>query len=106
VQQKGIDVVVSLFSPSGEKLREVDSPHVYLDAERLSYVINETGSYQIEVKSPSKRDVPGKYQVRIEQFRIASQQDKDLIESERLYDEMITLFTNNELDQAISLIKQ
>ena len=35
VEQRGIDVVVSLFSPEGKKLAEVDSPNGAVGPERL-----------------------------------------------------------------------
>ncbi|HNH85452.1 MAG TPA: hypothetical protein PL157_24000, partial [Acidobacteriota bacterium] len=49
VEQKGIDVVVRLLGPDGTKLAEVDSPNGTQGPEPLSSIVEQSGSYTLEV---------------------------------------------------------
>ena len=65
VEQKGIDVVVTLFDSKNKKLAEVDSPNGTQGAEPLSMIIETTGNYRLEVRSPEKTAAAGRYEVKI-----------------------------------------
>ncbi len=54
VEQKGVDVVVTLFDSGNKKLAEVDSPNGTQGAEPLSIIIETTGNYRLEVRSLKK----------------------------------------------------
>ncbi|MCI0563011.1 MAG: PPC domain-containing protein, partial [Nitrososphaera sp.] len=51
VDQRGIDVVVTLFAPDGKQLTEVDSPNGTQGPEPISEVVEVSGRYQLKVRS-------------------------------------------------------
>src|SRR6185503_260023 len=54
VEQKGIDVVVTLFAPDGQKISEVDSPNGTQGPEPIKAVAAAAGDYRLEVRSLEK----------------------------------------------------
>src|SRR5215813_7815179 len=51
VEQRGVDVVVTLLSPDGKKLIEVDSPNGAQGPEPLQWIVEAPGTYWLEVRS-------------------------------------------------------
>src|SRR5689334_20680014 len=87
VEQKGIDVVVMLFAPTGQKLAEVDSPNGTQGPEPVSWIAQAGGMYQLKVKSLEDKAAPGRYEIRVEELRDATPKDRDRIEAERAFAE-------------------
>jgi hypothetical protein len=54
VDQRGVDVLVTLFAPDGEKRIEVDSPTGTAESEILSTIAAAAGTYRIEVSALDK----------------------------------------------------
>ncbi len=79
VEQRGIDVVVALFAPDGKKIAEVDSPNGTQGEEPVSIVAETAGNYRLEVRSLEPKAPAGRYQVKIEELRTGTQQDKNQI---------------------------
>ena len=52
VQQRGIDVVVSLMAPDGTKLAESDSDNGNFGPEPASLIAGASGQYLVEIRSP------------------------------------------------------
>ena len=78
VAQKGIDVVVHLFGPDGEKITEVNSPTGTRGSEVLTVVAPTTGSYLLEIRPfeggmPADEAVTKSYEVRIEEVLTAEE---------------------------------
>jgi len=85
LEQVGIDVVVRLLDPLGEKVAEVDD---HSDGpERLSEVAGGAGAYRLEVTSGDKDASPGRYRLRIEELRPAREIDSVRVKAERGHDE-------------------
>jgi CHAT domain-containing protein/Tfp pilus assembly protein PilF len=83
VDQKGIDVVVTLFDPAGKKLVEVNSRGGAYLPERLSIIVDTSGSYRLEVR-PAQQDAPtGRYEVKVAELRMAIAQDQTRVTAER-----------------------
>ena len=82
VEQRGIDVVVRLFAPNGEKLIEVDSPNGTQGPEALSFIASAPGSYRLEVRALDKDAALGRYQIKVEESRIVAVEDKRRIAGE------------------------
>ncbi len=74
VDQRGIDVALTLFGPDEKKLAEVDSPNYWQGPEPLSVIAEATGNYRLEVRSVEKTAVPGRYEARIAELRTATEQ--------------------------------
>lgn len=87
VDQRGIDVVVALFGPDGKKQAEVDSPGGTSGIEPIFWVAQISGNYRIDVQSPDKEAASGRYEIRIEELRAATPQDKNMITAQNAYAE-------------------
>lgn len=85
VEQRGIDVVVTLFGPDGQKLTEVDSPNGAQGPEPILLVTKTAGSYRLEVRSLDKDAAAGRYEAKIEVLRSATAQDASRIITHRLF---------------------
>jgi CHAT domain-containing protein/tetratricopeptide (TPR) repeat protein len=85
VEQRGIDVVVTLFGTDNQKLIEMDSPNSTLGPEPVSYVAEQSGNYRVEVRSPDKGAAAGRYEIKIAELRAASPQDKSRVMAARIF---------------------
>jgi len=104
VQQRGIDLLVTLRDPKGATVSEMDGLQTPSDMEELSYEAAATGQYVVEVRAKGPSSNTGRYEVRIQRSNAASQQERARIAAERLYMEAIQLAgqpRNAGLEQAI-----
>jgi len=83
VEQKGIDVVVALFTPDGKKVAEVDSPNGKQGPEPISVLSGAAGNYRLEVRSLEAHAEAGRYQAKVEELRAAKLQDKSRIAAQQ-----------------------
>jgi len=77
VEQRGVDVVVSIYSPGGKKLGEYDSPNGADGPENVSFVTLDKGPYRIQV-TPLDREseaAAGRYQIKIIELRAATDEE-------------------------------
>jgi hypothetical protein len=87
VEQRGIDVAVALFTPDGKKIIEVDSNQTTVGAEAISLIAEAAGAYRIETRSAGKMAQTGLYQVKIEELREATAEDKYRVAAESVFRE-------------------
>lgn len=80
VEQRGIDVVVTVVGPAGERLAEVDSPTGTSGAETVELAVAKSGIHRLEVRpweDPTPRGTPeepsGRYEIRLEELLTAEQ---------------------------------
>ena len=75
VNQRGIDVVVRVFAPEGEKIADIDSPNGKQGDEPVALEAKATGTYRIEVSSLEKVTTgpAGRYEIRINEILSAEQ---------------------------------
>jgi tetratricopeptide (TPR) repeat protein len=87
VSQRGIDVLVALFTPDGKKIVEVDRNHwLGLDeSESISTISEMPGAYLIEARSPEKTAKTGRYEIKVEELRAATAEDKYRVAGELVY---------------------
>jgi tetratricopeptide (TPR) repeat protein/CHAT domain-containing protein len=85
VDQRGIDVVVTLYAPDGKRLTEVDSPNGAHGPEPVSLIAETNGTYRLEVRSLEENAEPGKYEVKIEALRQATPLDSYRVRAEKNY---------------------
>lgn len=85
--QQGIDVALRLFAPGDHELIFMDSPNDDWGPERASEVAEAAGDYRVEVKSANAKAKPGRYEMRIEELRPATPQDRTRVAAERTYAE-------------------
>jgi len=84
VDQRGVDVTLTLFSPDGVKLREFDNRLSERGTERASFIAKRAGTYRIEVQSLRKTAPPGNYQIRLEELHPGDQQARAIDAAEQL----------------------
>jgi CHAT domain-containing protein/Tfp pilus assembly protein PilF len=87
VEQHGIDVVVRLFGPDGRQLVEMDSPTGTEGAETVSFIADVGGTYRVEIAPVEREAAPGRYIVRMEELRPATERDRTRIAAERAFAE-------------------
>lgn len=86
VDQQGIDVVLVLLGADGKPLLEVDNNlSGTRGMETVSLLAEASGSYQFNVRSFEKDAAAGKYELRIEDLRTATDSDRTRVAAERAY---------------------
>src|SRR6266498_2373921 len=76
VGQQGIDVALALFAPDGKKIIEVDGERVTGGLETISAIAEAPGAYRIEVRSVDKMRQTGRYEIKVDELRDATTEDK------------------------------
>jgi len=77
VDQRGIDVIVRVFSPGGRKLGEFDSPNGDEGPENVAVLAVDAGVYRVEV-APLGQNLnppPGKYEIKVTEVRKATEEE-------------------------------
>lgn len=88
VEQRGVNVALTLFGPQGDKLAEADRSRTTQGTESLSVVAESAGDYRLEVRA-SETDVAaaGRYEARIAEAREATTRDRSRAAAERMLEE-------------------
>jgi len=90
--QKGVDVVLKLYSPGGELLLEHDSPNGADGPELLSCLADAAGTYKLAVSVWGLTEVKeGSYTIELKALRQSTPQDRQRIAAETLFREAATL---------------
>jgi CHAT domain-containing protein/predicted negative regulator of RcsB-dependent stress response len=87
VEQRGIDVAVALFTPDGKKICDVDGERTTVGSETVSAIAEAAGAYGIEARSPEKTARTGRYEIKVEELREATVEDKYRVAADALYRE-------------------
>jgi tetratricopeptide (TPR) repeat protein len=98
VEQHGIDVVVRLFGPDGRQLVEMDSPTGTQGAETVSFIADVGGTYRVEIAPLEREAAPGRYIVRMEELRPATERDRTRLAAERAFAEAERLADQKNVD--------
>ncbi len=84
VEQRGIDVMLSLHGPDGQPVTEVDNESGTDGVEQISVVAAASEEHQFQIRARDK-DASGRYQVRIAEWRAATRQDEVRVAAERSF---------------------
>ncbi|MGH9754503.1 MAG: CHAT domain-containing tetratricopeptide repeat protein [Blastocatellia bacterium] len=87
VDQRGIDVIVTLFGPNGEQIFKMDSPNGVEGPEPVFTITETSGTYRLEVQSLENNAPAGRYEVKIADLRIATSQDRKRVLAESAFAE-------------------
>jgi CHAT domain-containing protein/Tfp pilus assembly protein PilF len=87
VNQKGIDALVAMYSPDGKKVGEVDSKQATVGSETISAIAESAGAYRVEARSVEKTAKTGRYEIKVEELREATAEDKYRVAAESLFRE-------------------
>lgn len=105
VEQRGVDVVITIFSPEGARVREVDERHGERGPERASLIAKGGGKFRIEVRAVRKTALLGNYLISVEEMHSADDQARAIDAAEQLIAEGNTLRASSakdSLSQAIA----
>ncbi|MBI1762730.1 MAG: tetratricopeptide repeat protein [Acidobacteria bacterium] len=113
VEQRGIDVVVTLSGPDGKQLLEVDSPNGSQGTEPVLWVAEVGGTYRLEVRSLEKTAKTGRYEAKLNEAHPATASDRAqvakslaLLEVTQLDAEASTLRNAGQYDKALPLAER
>jgi CHAT domain-containing protein/Tfp pilus assembly protein PilF len=106
VKQDGIDVVVQVSGLDGKQILEFDSESRLQGEESVSLVAEATGIYVLRVRPRYRRAATGSYQVRIEELRTATENDRALQEARKLFDESRKLGRLGQYGEALPFIER
>ncbi len=81
--QRGINLIIALYGPDGGKIADLDSPVGAHGPEPVSLIAETSGSYRLEARPWQKNLPKGRYEVRIEEIRAATPQDRTRVTAER-----------------------
>jgi len=87
VDQRGINLIVTLFDPNGKIIAERDSWAGLYGTENASLVSETAGNHRLEIRSKQKAAPTGQYEVRIVERRTVTPQDEIQIAAERTFAE-------------------
>jgi len=76
VEQRGIDLMVQVASPSGKSLGDFDSPNGNDGPENISFVAATAGTYRLTIAPLNRQDqTSGGYEIKIVELRQATEQE-------------------------------
>jgi CHAT domain-containing protein/Tfp pilus assembly protein PilF len=102
IEQDGIDVMARLLGPDGELIMEFDSEIRLRGPETLEQVAEAEGDYCLVVQPKQKGAQAGRYEIRIEELRAATENDRALQEARKLYMKANDLRAAGKYDEALS----
>jgi CHAT domain-containing protein/Tfp pilus assembly protein PilF len=101
IEQQGIDVVARLVGPDGEQIMEFDSERRPRGQETVEHVAEAEGDYRLVVQPRQKAASADAYEIRIEELRVATENDLALQQAYKLYKKAIALRNAGKYDEAL-----
>ncbi|HKQ91325.1 MAG TPA: tetratricopeptide repeat protein, partial [Blastocatellia bacterium] len=105
VSQRGIDVVVALYTPDSKKIDDADSEHTTEGSEAISAIAEAAGFYLVEVSSAEKTAQTGRYEIKVKELRAATAEDKYRVAGETVFREAERLEKGTREDKRKSIEK-
>jgi CHAT domain-containing protein/Tfp pilus assembly protein PilF len=109
IEQQGIDIVAQVSSPDGAMIQEMDSESRPRGQEQASLVAEAAGDYRLIVRpKQAKQDgsAAGSYEIRIDELRAATEDDRALQEAGKLLKEFVKLHGAGKQDEAMPLVER
>ena len=94
VGQKGMDILARLFGIDGKQIAEFDSELRLKGEENVELIAQTSGNYKVEIEG---KDQPGRYEIRLAELRIATNNDRSLEDARKLIRESNQLLGNGDL---------
>ena len=89
VEQIGIDVALKLLDPAGQVVVALDGPNGRFGPEEIVVVTESSGTYRLEIASPSTTAASGQYKISIIDLRTPTDADRERVAAESLYVEAV-----------------
>jgi CHAT domain-containing protein len=87
VEQRGIDVTLTLTNASGKKVAEHDGMNDEYGPELLSFTTQEPGDYVLKIASLKPDAAAGRYDLSVDALREPTDEDRARARAERVFDE-------------------
>ena len=82
VDQRGVNVVITVNGSDGTSFFEVDTPHSNHGPERVAILADSPATYRVEVESQTK--AIARYEIKLEELRPATRQDLKRVAAQKL----------------------
>ena len=105
IEQRGLDVLVSLVGPDGQPLTDFDSEMRPQGPETAAWVAEEAGTYRLNVVGKQK-GAAGRYGVQVIERRAATEDDRALYQAHRGIAEFARLIRAGKYDDARPVIER
>jgi len=107
VIQEGIDLVIDVYKPNGQHLKQIDSPNGVNGSEPIDITSNQSGKYKFVIHSLDKDSKKGKYSIKVEQIMSLEDNTKRItkkeLQTETLYNLWeSSLIDHNAIDEFVS----
>lgn len=106
VEQRGVDVVLTLIGPDGKRLAQFDSDSRPQGQETIAQIAEAAGRYQLEVAARRPNAPAGSYALRLVALRAATEQDRTAQEATRLSAEALRLAGTGKPNDALPLAER
>ena len=101
VEQRGVDVTMTLVAPDGVKQADVNDARGTSGIETLTVIAAAAGDYQLEVRTADKNADGGQYEVKIVDVRAPTAAERTLEEARRLTEASRGLRQKGKYDEAL-----
>jgi CHAT domain-containing protein/Tfp pilus assembly protein PilF len=91
VDQRGIDLVEVPSGPDGQTLAAIDGPNGTQGPEPVLLLAETGGSYSLEVRASNATAGPGRYEIRLEELRPATPQDRSRVDAQQRFMQALTV---------------
>ncbi|HXG82549.1 MAG TPA: tetratricopeptide repeat protein [Pyrinomonadaceae bacterium] len=85
VEQRDVDVITKVFTPTGELVGEFATPTSGRGTEAIRIGTETAGEYRIEIYTLSERAEPGEYKLEIAAFHPLAERDRKVISAVKLH---------------------
>jgi len=106
IEQDGIDVAARLLGPDGKQIMRSDTESRLRGSETVEHVAEAEGDYRLVVQPGRKETPAGAYEIRIEELRAATENDRALHEARKLYKKASDLRIAGKYDEALPYIER
>ncbi|MDQ3322222.1 MAG: tetratricopeptide repeat protein [Acidobacteriota bacterium] len=91
VEQRDVDVITKVFTPTGALIGEFDTPTSGRGTEQIRIGTETAGEYRIEIYTLSERAEPGEYKLAIADFRPLTEHDRQILAAVKLHQQADSL---------------
>jgi len=106
IEQRGIDVIAQLSGPDGKLITEFNSDSRNQGQETVEQVAEAVGSYKLKVRPMLEGAAAGRYEIRIEEIRNATDIDRALQQARELHTEFRRLYFASKYDAALPVLER
>ncbi len=106
VEQRGVDIIVTLDGPDNKRLLRMDRPISDYGSEHVFTVTNQGGEHRLRLTSSRGLHPSGRYSVRLAEQRPATEIDRTLASAASAYSEARSLHQQQSYSQAVERFRQ